>query len=162
MPVNKSRYPDNWKEISHHVRFERANGYCEWCGVKHGTYGARDRDGKFIPQDVIDEVYGMQSDAGYAYLKSFGWNDYPDLIKIVLTTAHIGIPKYPGDTGDKSDKMDCRLNNLVALCQRCHLRFDIEEHIANRRETLYQKRLATRKLEGYKVLPGFDDIVGAD
>lgn len=43
MPIkDKSLYPDNWRELSHHIRFERAGGRCEWmedgqrCEAKHG------------------------------------------------------------------------------------------------------------------------------
>lgn len=37
-PENKDRYPDNWKEISNYIRFERAGGRCECegeCGHVH-------------------------------------------------------------------------------------------------------------------------------
>lgn len=45
-PENRDRYPKNWKEISAHVRFDRAGSLCEcrgecgahdgWCGAMHG------------------------------------------------------------------------------------------------------------------------------
>jgi len=35
MPINPARYPDNWKEISNRIRFERAGGKCEFCGAEH-------------------------------------------------------------------------------------------------------------------------------
>ena len=38
MPMNRSLYPDNWEEISNRIRFERAGGVCEWCGVEHGEF----------------------------------------------------------------------------------------------------------------------------
>lgn len=53
-------------------------------------------------------------------------------VKIVMTTAHLGIDKPDGTPGDKSDTMDCRPENLAALCQRCHLNFDRKDHIQNR------------------------------
>ena len=34
MPISKAnrlRYPSNWKEISAHIRYERAGNKCEWC-----------------------------------------------------------------------------------------------------------------------------------
>lgn len=40
MPIreeNKSRYPSNWKEISKRIRFDRAKGFCEWCGAENYT-----------------------------------------------------------------------------------------------------------------------------
>lgn len=42
MPMDRSKYPDNWEEISDWVRFERAAGRCEWkdgrkrCEAIHG------------------------------------------------------------------------------------------------------------------------------
>ena len=37
-PENKNRYPDNWKEISEYIRFERANNKCEVCGLPNYSY----------------------------------------------------------------------------------------------------------------------------
>ena len=36
MPMDRSRYPDDWEEISRRIRFGRANGCCEFCGAVHG------------------------------------------------------------------------------------------------------------------------------
>lgn len=36
MPIkeeNKKRYPENWKEISKDIRFNRAQNKCEFCGA---------------------------------------------------------------------------------------------------------------------------------
>ena len=41
--------------------------------------------------------------------------------KVVLTVHHID--------GDKKNNSE---RNLIALCQRCHLRLDLEKHIKNR------------------------------
>lgn len=160
MPVDLNRYPDNWKVISQQVRFERAEGKCEWCGVSHLARGARDRFGVWHNED---DIHAMQSDEGERIFP----DGFPHTIRIILTTAHIGIPKYPGDVGDKSDKMDCRLNNLKALCQRCHLNFDRDEHIKNRKRTLakkaearFQAELQARRANGQDTLPLFDEILG--
>jgi len=95
MPMDKTKYPKNWSEISKRIRFERAGNCCEWCGVWNHTF----REGTWI----------------------------------VLTVAHLGVDKPDGTPGDKADTMDCRENNLAALCQRCHLNFDRADHIRNRR-----------------------------
>ena len=52
---------------------------------------------------------------------------------VVLTVAHLGVDKPDGTPGDKRDTMDCRDENLAALCQRCHLNFDRTDHIQSRR-----------------------------
>jgi len=39
MPIRaemRARYPKDWKIRSRFVRFSRAKGKCEWCGVEHG------------------------------------------------------------------------------------------------------------------------------
>jgi 5-methylcytosine-specific restriction endonuclease McrA len=42
MPVDRSKYPPNWREISHDIRFRRARGKCEGspkfpnCEAEHG------------------------------------------------------------------------------------------------------------------------------
>lgn len=41
--------------------------------------------------------------------------------KVVLTTAHLEDPIE-----------NCELSNLRHWCQRCHLRYDIKRHVANR------------------------------
>ena len=51
---------------------------------------------------------------------------------IVLTVAHLSLPES-----------DCRDENLKAMCQRCHLRYDIALHVANRRATQKAKRAHT-------------------
>lgn len=34
MPMDRSRYPENWEAISLAIR-ERASWKCEWCGVRN-------------------------------------------------------------------------------------------------------------------------------
>lgn len=35
MPIDKARYPADWKQISKRIRFERADNKCEWCGAEN-------------------------------------------------------------------------------------------------------------------------------
>ena len=60
--------------------------------------------------------------------------------KVVLTVAHLGTPYADGRSGDKHDKHDIRRENLAALCQACHLRYDLDEHIAHAKETRHRKK----------------------
>ncbi len=59
--------------------------------------------------------------------------------KVILTTAHLGEPFAMN--ADKHDKHDIRAENLAHLCQRCHLRHDIKEHVENARRNREAKRL---------------------
>ena len=38
MPVDRKRYPHEWRQISERIRFGRARGRCEWpgCTARHG------------------------------------------------------------------------------------------------------------------------------
>lgn len=103
MPMDYSRYPPNWKEISLQIR-ERAAWRCEWCLAIHGE-----------PHPQTGSI-------------------------VVLTVAHLGVTKEDGSPGDKHDKMDCRDVNLAALCQKCHLNFDRDEHMARAAETRRRKK----------------------
>ena len=44
-PELRKLYPPDWKEISRRIRFERAQGRCEWCGAEnyapHPVTGSR-------------------------------------------------------------------------------------------------------------------------
>lgn len=79
--------------------------------------------------------------------------------KCVLTTAHLGVPKPDGSPGDKNDKMDCRDENLAALCQDCHLRFDSAQHAENARRTRAKKKKEELERAGQKPLLTDTDTV---
>ncbi len=114
MPMDRTRYPANWNEISNRIRFERAGGTCERCGAEHGK--PNPRTGSIV----------------------------------VLTTAHIGAAHVDGTPGDKHDKMDVRDENLLALCQACHLREDIAEHVLNAAETRRRKKIDAGQMEMFE------------
>lgn len=63
---------------------------------------------------------------------------------VVLTVAHLGAPLATGDRGwrpgNKHDKHDIRRENLAALCQKCHLCFDLDDHIAAAKATRARKK----------------------
>lgn len=146
MPCDYSRYPENWKEISLAIR-ERAGWRCEWCGVENGAIGARDRFGVWCNEDSI---HHLNSDDGY-----FLFGEIPKMIRVVLTVAHLGVPLSGGEPGDKHDKMDCRPENLAALCNKCHLDYDRDEHVENARKTRFKRRVK----QGQLVLPQLTSYV---
>lgn len=61
--------------------------------------------------------------------------------RVILTVAHLGVDKPDGAPGDKRDKLDVRAENLAALCQRCHLYFDRDEHRLSAARTRRRKRV---------------------
>lgn len=132
MPVDKNRYPADWKEIADRIR-QRDGNKCKWCGVPNGVIGYRDEAGAFWIMYQSKEEIDHQADA----LAEDGLK----LITIVLTVAHLGVARPDGTPGDKHDKMDCREENLAALCQKCHLNYDRDEHTLNAAKTRRQKKI---------------------
>lgn len=113
MPCDYKNYPPDWKTVIRPRILARAKNRCEWCGVANGQRGFRDRDGEFITANEYAEGKG-----------NFGENaEFVTTLKIVLTIAHIDQDVTNNDPG-----------NLVALCQRCHLRHDRFQHAANARK----------------------------
>jgi hypothetical protein len=63
--------------------------------------------------------------------------------RIVLTVAHLGAPFATGEgwrIGNPHDKLDVRADNLAALCQRCHLLYDLADHMQHAAEGRACKR----------------------
>jgi hypothetical protein len=145
MPIkteNKKLYPPNWRQISQGVR-ERASYRCENCRVRNYSVGYRDAAGQFHrlggsgPCDCAGDGLVWPSLGLISYCEALEFakaantgsdgtdGDGHHYIVIVLTVAHLD-----------HNPSNCHLSNLKALCQRCHLRYDIEHH----KETAYQTR----------------------
>lgn len=93
MPMEKHRYPAEWKKIALEVK-EAADWRCAECGMQCRRPG---------------EPF--------------------DTHRRTLTVHHIN-----------HTPEDCRMENLVALCAPCHLRYDAKHHAETRRnKTLAQK-----------------------
>lgn len=106
-PENKKLYPKNWKQIRNDI-LVRANNKCEFCGVENHAEGYRTKSGDFVKSEGIQQEVDAL--------------DGEKIIKIVLTIAHLDHNPQNND-----------YQNLRALCQRCHLRYDIEHHRETRR-----------------------------
>lgn len=106
MPINYKKYPPNWKELRAAV-LKRANNRCEFCGVKNYDFGTRDKKGNFTPIDSYMEMENAVMDG-------------ENVIKIILTVAHLD--------HDETNH-DVKIERLAALCQRCHLNYDISEKV---------------------------------
>jgi hypothetical protein len=60
--------------------------------------------------------------------------------KVILTVHHRGVAYGDGRPGDRRDKRDCRLVNLAALCQKCHLDADRDINVRAAQVTRYRPR----------------------
>ena len=108
---NKHRYPKDWPEISRAIK-ERAGWCCECVGECGSPgHGPCGREhGEHVPRSSV----------------------LPDgtveVYRVVLTVAHLN-----------HEPEDCREENLKALCQLCHLRYDAEHHRESARRTREKK-----------------------
>jgi 5-methylcytosine-specific restriction endonuclease McrA len=135
MGMNRELYPKNWKEISLRIR-ERDGQKCKFCGVGNKDYIHRtpDKPGDFVvvaTQEEMDKTpfYAWEAIDGYAILDL-------KVIQVVLTVAHLD--------HDSTNNAD---SNLAALCQRCHLRLDTDQHKANSAKTRHLKKVAAGQIE---------------
>lgn len=129
MRVRRYTYPDDWNEISRKVR-EAAGWKCQQCGAPHGELICRRIDNPSIW--VLDEEGKFGHYEEQIYLAP---------VKVKVSVHHIGAPKPDGTPGDSTDKLDCRPENLIALCARCHLVVDKAVSKKHARETrLWIKR----------------------
>lgn len=133
-PSNRSRYPKDWQAIRASI-LERAGHKCEDCGIPNSLEVVRDPRhaeawfeasyfwdqvacGRDWVMDVADQFGDNEN--GTTKLKS---------IKVVLTIAHLD--HQPENNAPE---------NLKALCQRCHLRYDSEQHQESARKTRANKK----------------------
>lgn len=125
MPIRKQDYHPEWSKISKEVR-ESAGWQCEWCGAPNGKVIKR-------KDDEWEEIYAVRApdQSEWENTKGMPWPrlKFHGLTRIVLTVAHL-------DRNRNNNERD----NLAALCQRCHLRHDIHQHIRNRRYGRYHDR----------------------
>jgi hypothetical protein len=113
MPIDYRKYPDNWKRISKDV-IQKAGNACEWCGVRNRAVGVRNQYGEFVELPHLDPGQMVGS--------------YKVFV-IVLTVAHLD-----------HNPANCDYSNLRALCQKCHLSYDHQHHMANAAATRRRKR----------------------
>jgi hypothetical protein len=123
MPMDRSKYPTDWPAISRRIR-EREGQRCKWCKAPNGKLVARgcgSDSGTFMLEngDVFNDRSGER--LGCARGSEY---DAKTFTRIVLTVAHLD-----QDTTNNDDA------NLAALCQKCHLAHDKEQHIATARAT---------------------------
>ncbi len=97
-------YPQDWPAISRAIRFGRAKGRCE-CRGECGAYHG--------------DKPGFRARCRARHGKA-----HPTTGSCVtLQCAHLD-----------HDEANCVPENLRAMCERCHLRYDKNEHIRRRRE----------------------------
>lgn len=126
MPIRESeraRYPDDWPLISLRIRRERAGGRCECvgeCGTDHRAELDDNPTAEALDDDqlLLVELFGPDLNRCLAEQR----RPHPVTGSLViLTVAHL----------DHTPE-NCADENLRAMCQRCHLRYDAPHHAETR------------------------------
>lgn len=129
MPIRRELYVPYWDELSYRIRFLRAGGYCERCGVAHGAVGARDANGLWHSEAEI----AAMSPALYG-------DSYPTPASRRLTTIYLTTCHWDRDPGVNGDF------NLFSLCQACHLEHDRHDNWQRRRRNQQARLVAAGQL----------------
>ena len=125
MSFDRKNYPDDWKAISHRIRFERSSGQCECtgeCGL-HGPSLFKPGPRRCVERNGADAIWAKGL--------------------IMLTVAHLNAPGGPCQCDPHCGNPD----HLKAMCQRCHLRYDIERHVESGTRKRDLKRMERRIIE---------------
>jgi hypothetical protein len=99
-------YPSTWKEFSRWIRYERAQGRCECegeCGLHRTHPGPR----RCTERDGEPAQWAKGI--------------------VVLTVAHLNATGGPC----QCDPLCATDAHVKAMCQRCHLRYDVKLHMRN-------------------------------
>lgn len=132
-PENKARYPKIWPRMRAEV-LERAGYACEGsplypsCRARQYAVAKWDEAAQAWIIDVAPHLKTRtyQDARQICAENSIGWEaGDPKWIVIVLTVAHL----------DHDDLETTRTDRLRALCQRCHLLYDLQQHQANAYQT---------------------------
>jgi len=130
MPINYKEYPDNWKTEIRPAILKRANNCCEECGISNHSIIIRlpRNQWRYINSVEYDMIRSKIVNSLYSKkgaIKKLGFTE------IVLTIAHMDHDKL---------NHDVNLDRLKALCQKCHLKYDINHHTQNRKYGRNHKR----------------------
>lgn len=127
MPINYKKYPETWlSEIRPRI-LKRAQNKCEECGVKNHSVGTWEGNA-FLPAGG-NTFHDLAGQGRLAYKEA---KELVELEKIngekftliILTIAHLD---HDADNHEVTD------DRLKALCQRCHLRYDLHRHVRKRK-----------------------------
>jgi len=119
----RARYPADWSQISLRIR-ERSGGRCECdgrCGHDHHEELMNNPTAEALPDDELTLFFGP--DLGRCLAENRRPHPVTDST-VVLTVAHLN-----------HTPEDCADDNLLALCNRCHLAYDADHHAETRAAT---------------------------
>ena len=118
---------------------DRAGNACEQCGAPNGARVFRTGMKTFAGW-WWDELFGIGRDPdGNAWPEYNYWD-----VARGFGVKHRGVKILIGPSHQNHTPGDLDLNHSRALCQACHLRFDMGLHLRNAHETRGKRKDATR------------------
>lgn len=106
MPIDYRKYPTNWIEIRRRI-LKRAENKCECCGLENHS--------KVISYKFKNKTFWVTSEQWLNNpLKTIPSKE----VKVIITIAHLDHDETNHNVTD---------DRLKAMCQLCHLRYDVEE-----------------------------------
>ena len=134
MPIDLKNYHKDWKKISLFVRRLKAQNRCEFCDISnYAVLRRHDKTDDIEIAPVLPTSYkeariladrANERELPFVEQKDPMFEGWSRWIVIVLTVAH-----FDHDTTNNE------LDNLFALCQKCHNNHDIEYRKKNRTTT---------------------------
>lgn len=124
MPIDYKKYPPNWKtEIVPRI-IKRAKNCCEFCGIQN--YKVRRKNNVLRKHESHPTNFGNYKSAKEIseHLNSFCADGEGKWSVVVLTIAHLD---HDSENHSVSD------DRLKALCQSCHLNYDLSRHKMKRK-----------------------------
>ena len=115
MPCNYKEYHPEWKRISRGV-IKAAGNRCALCYAPNGVRIVRNTPGGRYPWRLYEPGEPIKT---------------PEKTTLVVLTVH-----HIDGNAQNNDKL-----NLLALCQRCHLKLDMQRHVSNRRKNKQQEEM---------------------
>lgn len=144
MPIDYSKYPQNWKTEIRPAVLARAKDCCETCGVPNCKLIFRGflscpgvNNGREVYQDFDGRVFDAKNSEllfkdAFASITPLSGNPNQKAIRVVLTIAHLD--------HDETNH-DVKIDRLRAMCQKCHLTYDAPEKKKRRQEKKNQTKL---------------------
>lgn len=121
MPMDKARYPDNWKAITSDIK-----NSSDWCCEECGKPCRREKEPwEEFYQRLPTEWRSLVEEGGRVKKQRF-----------TLTVAHLD-----------HQPENCELSNLRAWCSVCHLRYDQQHHLSNAMKTRQAKNLRINHIQ---------------
>lgn len=123
MPMNKDDYPSNWDEIAREIK-NKANWVCQHCRKPCRRPGTSWLE--FVESLLSSPWYDQTLEE--VFDDNGAWGIVQKKQRFTLTVSHAN-----------HNPLDCRPENLKALCSTCHLKYDAPHHANSRRQNSRKK-----------------------